>query len=366
MSSVPQERFAGRPFLKAYHPDEDDGPLETDDGLEISDANTVREFFDRWFRPHVLDEASQGTVTLYMDSLKYWELHTDNPQLAFITSATMIEWKRRMREEATYRRGKTSPEVRLKPYTIAKHLKNIRTILHRTGPERDPNRPTAGLLDKAPHLRISVPTASRPKSPFEIETARRIIQATASMPGTRRLPASATRRFWYALIVVLYYTGLRLGTVLKLEFSMVERRRDGNWLAVPARIVEKTSKPVDKFLHPEALAAIQLMRGIAKPGAKLIFAWPHWKRHLNNRHDYLQRLARIAKEDRLSPHAWRRTHGTEMGRLGAKRGLKVAQQALDHADDRTTSSFYVELEPELIAMLPTLGPPPFDPQLRLF
>jgi hypothetical protein len=44
----------------------------------------------------------------------------------------------------------------------------------------------------------------------------------------------------------------------------------------------------------------------------------------------------------------------EMGRVGAKRGIQIAQQALDHADERTTRESYVELEPELIKLLPRI------------
>ena len=54
-----------------------------------------------------------------------------------------------------------------------------------------------------------------------------------------------------------------------------------------------------------------------------------------------QRRAGLSGAEIQSLHAWRRTHGNQMAFLGADDGLKIAQAALDHADERTTRKSYV-------------------------
>jgi integrase len=115
-----------------------------------------------------------------------------------------------------------------------------------------------------------------------------------------------------------------------------------------------------KFLHPDAAAAIEALRPLACTSG-LILPWPHHIDHLANRHARLQRLAGLfSQTNTVSPQAWRRTHGVEMARVGARRGIRVAQAALDHEDERTTRASYVDIEPELILTLPRLAvsPPP--------
>lgn len=103
------------------------------------------------------------------------------------------------------------------------------------------------------------------------------------------MPRPHVGRWWFALLHVLYFTGIRVGTALQLKWDMLDLRSDGAWLLIPGRIVDKTHKPLQKFLHPAALAAIQAIR-TSEPR---ILAWPHHECYLANRHDKLQLLAGI-------------------------------------------------------------------------
>jgi integrase len=210
-------------------------------------------------------------------------------------------------------------------------------------------------------VRVEKPKQQAPKRCYTLGEAKAMIVATLSMPAPRspQPRAIAPHRWWRAFLLVLFYTGLRIGTVLKLRRSMIERRGDQTWLVIPGEIT-KTGKALEKFLHPTAAKAIdQLGAG------ELIFPWRYWKRHLNNRHELLQRIAGISHK--LSLHAWRRTHGTEMAKIGAAYGRRIAQQTLDHEDEETTSEFYVNIEAELIAKLPDIDCSLDDPrQGKLF
>lgn len=345
---------------------------QIDGNGELSAAMRLSQFFWAWFVPIVLEAEGrdQATIASYAESIEWWIRITRDPELCAIDEFVMAGFKTGLRE-ATYRRGTRMNERRLSEFTIAKHLRQVRAVLHRAGPTTDPNRETKGLLTSVPTLKVTKPHQGLPKRSFTVDEARRIVAATRRMPPTRYSEQWSVppTRWWRAFLMVLYYTGLRVGTVLKLRWTMISTldEGEGKCLRMPAAVVEKTHKPLVKFLHPQAVEAVQAIHG----DRELVFPWPHWQRHIADRHELLQREAGFPEDRWLSPHAWRRTHGTQMGRLGARYGLKIAQFSLDHGDERTTSEFYVNLEAELILQLPLLeeetAAPSVGPlQLELF
>ena len=64
-----------RPQLKLFLPAS--GP--DDETPEPSDQMTLRQFFEHWFLPIVLDGAHAATVTAYRESLAWWEQLTGDP-----------------------------------------------------------------------------------------------------------------------------------------------------------------------------------------------------------------------------------------------------------------------------------------------
>lgn len=366
MASISPHDRDQRPSLRLY--DASDLPPDSPDDIAtggLSPQMTLSEFFQTWFLPIVL--ASEGrdaaTITSYRESIGWWHKLTSDPPLEQIDEYTVAAFKRGLRE-ATYRRGKCGKLRQLGAFTISKHLRQVRTVLKRIGPTINPERPGKSLVAEVPHLRVEKPRKGAPKRPFTIGEAKRIIAATPLLP-TPRYPHGREimpSRWWRAFCLVLFYTGLRVGTVLKLKRSMIEVGEDGKaWLQIPGSIT-KTGKPVRKFLHPVAAKVIHSLGH-----GEQIFPWKYWRRHLANRHKRLQQLAGFPRERMLSPHAWRRTHATEMAKLGAMYGRKIAQHTLDHEDEETTSTFYVDIEAELIAQLPDIDCSGEDPrQLGLF
>jgi len=350
--------------IKIWTPSDDEEPADTR-RVPLSPNMTLQEFFEVWFVPIVLAGRNRDDDTLvsYRESIAWWVKFTHDPPLCQIDEYTIATFQGEL-PKATYKRGATGPDRLLAKYTVCKHLKQIRAVLYRTGPTTDPKREAKELLSKAPCISVAMPKRSKPKPVFDLADAPAMLAAAAHermrLPKIRGLKYSPMK-FWRGLVLTLFYTGLRIGTVKQLEFSMIQRRRDGYWLEVPGEIVDKTEKPLEKFLHPCAVDAIDALR----TDRQLIFPWPHNARHLATCHDRLQEIAGMTGK-RLSPHAWRRTHGREMGKLGAFHGLKVAQRTLDHEDDRTTSSFYCDLEAELIAKLPYLAPKRVEKQTLLF
>jgi len=327
----------------------------------------LREFYSKWYLPIVLAgerPTKRGTVEMYLVALDWWERLTGNPTLAEIASRTkgrliLANFSARLRE-ATYRRGltqdgKETGAVRpLSEASVARILRTLRSILRRLGPERQTDdNAYAELFDRAPRLKVPTVRGGRVRPPFAIADARAIAAACKDM----KMPVGqvAPGDWWLALISTLYFTGLRIGTVMRLEWAMVIETPEGYVLDVPSRIVQKTGKGIRKPLHADCIAAMNRIR----TKNELLFPWKHSLTYIRRKHERLQALAGLPAERIQSPHAWRRTHGVEMARVGAHFAMETARRALDHSDVMTTSGSYVDLEAEFIAKLPRLveGPP---------
>jgi integrase len=369
---VPRPSPLAPPF-RIWSPDGDFSP---GDGKSLSPDIRLSQFFERWFLPIVLvgRHASAATIVSYRESLAYWISFTGDPPLEEIDEFVAVEFTSRL-HEANYKRGPAGAPKPMKAFTQAKHLRQIRAVLYRTGPTTDAKRQAKELLPRAPMVEIVQVQKSRPKVPFSLEEARGIaaaasrVEAWAPQRGDVTPPAAPPGLWWAAMIAALYYTGLRSGTLLLIRWRMLVVRRDGAWLSLPEEVVPKTHKSREKFLHPSAHSALLAMKASmeSKPST-LIFDWQRSYSHFVDCHERLQKLAGIPpiettpRDKWLSPQAWRRTHAKQMGRLGIKSAAAIAQTTLDHADSATTEQFYCDMEPDFIRLLPPL----VEPQRRLF
>lgn len=337
----------------------------------ISPGMTLRQFFEEWFAPIVLvgdRDSAEGTLTIYRNAIDWWERLTGDPPIGSIDEFTIATFKQAMRG-ATYKRSPLGRSYPLSRQTQHKHLRQIRAILYRLGPTTDPNRPAKGVLPAAPHITVGRAEKCTPKRPFEIDLARRLYASAVDLRWGRSrggvvTPETTCCLAMRAFCSLLYYTGIRSGTALGLEWSHVRIEGREVWLDIPSELVHKTHKGISKFVHRALLRDLQR----ARCGSRLI-PWPYSYTHLDDQHDRLQELAGVPEPLRLSPQAWRRTHGTEMAKVGAEAAMKVAQHALDHGDEATTRQFYVSIEPTFIKKLPPLCDEPEiddERQRRLF
>ena len=325
----------------------------------LSASSTLREFFDGWFRPIVLagdTNAKPATVVEYLSSVAWWETLTGNPPLSAVDAFTLADLKTGLRS-ATWRRGSNSPARGLAPHTIAKHLKQLRAILLRTGPTVDRSLPSAGLLDAAPYMRVATPKRQTPRPAFTLDECRAVVAAAC------RLAHPVERWRWVARLSVLFYTGLRIGSTNALSPANVVERDGRQWLVVEGAEI-KTGNAVAVPLHAEALKALGAAATAAGSGSGRFFEVVH-PRTLARRHDALQVDAGISKP--LGFHAWRRCHAEQMVALGAASGELAAQVALDHANGSTTRQFYANSRALLVDRLPKLiAEDDHADQMRLF
>jgi integrase len=343
--------------FKLYDPTDvgdESPPPQRAEGVPSPDM-TLLEFFDEWFLPVVLvaqRDVSQATITLYRDALGYWQALTGDPPLSEIDDRLCAAFVGQLRSEATYKRGNLGTERALSSSSIAKHLKNLRSILYRTGPRLDPQRPTVEVLTRLPFL-PNVRAEFTQKPSLTIETARQIAAAATELDKPD-LPKPLTAAAWWKVrLALLYYTGLRSGTIVDVAWKHFERTGDKAWLNVPAGLVRKTSKPIRLALHPQAVELIEQLPTPRPPDERIV-PLACCYRYFLTLHEQAQQRAGLPAEQWHSPHVWRRTHGQQMADLGAERAIEVARIALDHSDGRTTEAHYVSVVNQLRVRLPPL------------
>lgn len=342
----------GGPALRLFAEDGPDRPDGTDG---LSAAMRLSEFYRRWFRPVVLVDVAAATLAIYADAIEWWVRLSGDPPLDQIDAVKIAEFRRALKT-ARWRRSPTGRDYPLSLATQAKHLKNLRAILLRTGPTLHPSRPCTELVERATWIAVSKPKHS-PKRPFELPVARLLWRTCAAMTWGERLkclwPAAPAPAWWRAYLALAYYLGLREGTVLSLTWGMIDRREAGWWLDVPPECVAKTHKGIQKFLHPHAVETIGAL-GLPSGPADPIVPYYQSASHFDDQHRRLQCLAGLPAERWLSPQAWRRTHARQMGLVGLSRAMSLAQWSADHADQKTTREHYADLEPDVMLRLPRL------------
>ncbi len=211
-----------------------------------------------------------------------------------------------------------------------------------------------------PHVHVPF---KETKLPYLMSDARAIYAACASMleyPRQRKRRKNPPRGWlpaypllWRAIVSGWYWIGARSDDVLELVWGDV-KPDDGQR---PIRVVaeaKKTGKPIVMPLHPDCVADFEAIRpATCDPGA-MIFPRAYDRRMLAKEYDRLQTLAGIPEGRQLTPQAWRRTHGREVGRTGQYLAVEIARISLGHSSAATTINHYLGPLAESVAKMARL------------
>lgn len=332
-------------------------PFSTQD-TPLSAQSRLTDVYHQWFEPVALQDAEPGTENIYLDMLKYWVSIVNDPPIQEIDDVLIARFRKGL-TTATWKRGPAGLDRLLSKSTQAKHMRSLRTMLLRCGPSLGPHKPTKQLITDIPYVHISKVT-HKPKPPVELLDVKAIFAASRHIVQARRPEPYLTRDQWQAFFGLLFYTGFRVGTVLKLRKSFLVREDGFHWLDVPDHAVTKTSKAFKKVVHDRLL---DLIGKLPAKGNDLLIPWPVGRRCLITAHEKLQKKVGISKP--ASFHAWRRSHACEVARLGSHLAMELARAALDHHSSKITEQHYCNLEPELVRKLPDLLEAPASSELQL-
>ena len=188
-----------------------------------------------------------------------------------------------------------------------------------------------GLLDRAPRVK-KLPELRHSPDSWTVRQVRDLVDATRIFRGRAwpgRVPLDA---YWRALLLVAYWTALRLGSLLTLRMDDVDL--DTGWLYVrPDNSKNRRGKRCR--IGADAVAAVA---AISRPTRELLFEWPHNGATIHNHFRRLQRAAGIPDSPLRAQrfHKMRRTAAT----LAAVRsGLAAAVALLDHSGPEVTKRY---------------------------
>jgi integrase len=321
---------------------------------DLSDTSTLRQFFDGYYRPVCLADAEPMTLVEYQTTLGYWERFAGTeqfpggPPLARITALTLADFRDRLKKLKGRR-----PATTVSPHTVRKHMRQIQAVLDRSGPSaRGKLRDAAGLIPHPPWVRPPEAYDREPRS-VPLAVIDRIYEScsVAYLPegeiGDVCYGSDRQRQFfslqilpvqwWRALVVVLYYTGIRIGSLLGLQDE------DVTWAGGLMRLrgeITKTGKAQEFHLRGEWGACVLRHLLKVRTGAGQLFPWvqlhhprtlwTHWRR--------IQYEAGIKEADQFGFHRLRKTNATQL----YKQDPAAAQEGMAHSDRETTERFYVD------------------------
>lgn len=340
--------------LKLFAPQLAAEDCEVENAYRISPQMTLKEFFERYFRPVFLTagRADAKTIAEYRTAVERWCVLTGDPPLLRIDNlfcARFIERDFAM----PGRRGEM-----LSPNTIRKHCGALQVILRIAGPqsERYPEAPTAyglfGLDDygrprPTPFFKKPPKRDKPPEDLFTLGEIRRLIAAAehAAKPHSGQFSAPA---WWRALFRFLYNTGLRRGSALEIRREWIHSGDGFHFLSIPGEAY-KQGRPHLFYLSRQAMEAIAEM-----PATGKIFPWLETMTSLNRHMKRLMRLAEIPAEKYfgLAFHGMRKSLGTSL--FGVNQ--EAARLQLGHESKKTTERHYVSAAQLANSLAAAVGP----------
>ncbi len=165
-----------------------------------------------------------------------------------------------------------------------------------------------------------LPRHKRLPTAWTMEQLGRLLATCVTQQGTIGvIPAS---RFWSALILVLYDSGIRFRSAVLLPWSAIDLR--SRWLTVPAELMKNRAEQ-RFYLHEQTIEAISEIR---RPKRELLFPVPMHKRTFYKLYHRLLRKAGLPDSRRDLFHRIRRTSATH---LAAAVGVEQACRHLGHS-----------------------------------
>ncbi len=178
------------------------------------------------------------------------------------------------------------------------------------------------------------PDPARRKPPvdgFTLDELSKLLAACHAAAAPAALSHAARETWWQTLILVAYNTGLRIGSLMALEWEMLSDNSE--WVRVPVKGGDTKSV----FVNVHARAALNTMRALSEEGSKRIWYWPHNFEWLDEQRRRILQASGLPFERRLGFHAIRKAMCTEASRIDP---LAASMQA-GHSDMRMTMQHYI-------------------------
>jgi integrase len=284
---------------------------------------TLSQFFEQYYRPVCLVEASSESVKHYQSVLRNWAMLTGDPCLCEITNETLAKYRDAIMSMDGQRSGKP-----LSVHTIRTRLNHIQILLDKAGPPCKGNRDAAGYILHAPWVKLPRAVDCEPRTVPEDHIVD-CYRAAERMPMPC-WPCVTAPAWWRALIVVAYNVGLRARTLFELKLS------DLDFEHRTIHVRPQTNKgrkdlwlPMNEIVHSHLLA----IRG----DREFVFDWPFSREMFRRYLKRLQREAGLEPSQYFGLHQLRKTCATVLWESDPA----AAQLMLGHSSLQITQQHYV-------------------------
>lgn len=319
----------------------------------LSPQMTLSEFLEAFVVPVCLTRARPRNLKQYRESIAYWRRLTGDPPLAQIDDFTAARFLAGLYELPAIVKGNT-----LADNTVRKHCVHVQYCLDRAGLKTRQNPRGQSLVAEAVLIDKPRVVVSDVDDDFSLDEIGAWLEACHAMSAPRSCGVPA-RAWWESLGLVAYNTGLRVGTLLLLEYGWIEE----DWIKIPGPAL-KQKRAGRFYLNRASREAIQEIR----TERIKIFPFPHSESWLHEQRRRLLAKSRIAPNRRFGFHAFRKAFGNELSKIN---GLVVAM-ALGHSERGTgdvTRDHYIHRQ-RMAEAMDRLPQPLWrrrpEPQLRLF
>jgi integrase len=309
--------------------------------IQPIEGMTLTRFYAEKFVPIFLSGTTDPkTAENYEKALRHWALTTGDPPLEQIDDNVMATY-RDLLVKCPGPSGKM-----LSPNSVRSRLVHIFTLLRKAGPEGYRNRGALGIIPRVPWCKMPRPLYREPK----IVPDRHIAAAyqAAELMTLPNVAGIAPVDWWRAWLVVAFNTGLRVGSLVVLEWAHVQWE-DG-LIVIPPECL-KTGRGLTLPLLPIMAEHLERIRGERRH----VFGWTQSREQLRHLLHDLQNKAGIPPAEHFGMHRVRKTTATKLYAINPK----VAQLVLGHTKlDMTTMHYVAGRE----AMRPAMQalPQPFE------
>jgi integrase len=320
---------------------------------------SMRQFLEFFFLPNYLQlrRRRPGTIKLYFQFIKLWELLTSNPALCLIDQETVRDFVQRLQD----RPGQGKPY--LSPNTVRKLCTHGQKMLDYAGPKSRRNRSAAQLIVDVPYLerpdRVQNPVRVIPT----LEEIGIYLSSCRFAKPTSNLHSLNAGLFHKSITIFIYNTALRIDCVMQLEWEMVDQNKK-DWITIPASILKGHKIYEMCYLNRFAREAIEILH---RPGEKRLFpfaGWPKSQGWFQSCRRKILAKTPIPKERHFGPHGLRRATITTLTRENPM----VASIVAMHRSVNVTRDSYTD--PEIVIPYLDLLPQPrvieSERQLTLF